>query len=273
VHVCNQDVHNHLRRIKAGVEDIQPPPPHYRRPHGFDDVPHVLHEQRKRAAPQVASGGRVNIKVTAMRDQPSPGFTDLLQINSEEDLLPDVPPDTPWDAPLQERHQLGRQNNKRVKQQGGAVPRAHPLGANKLSDSLSADSTDMYEEYRANLQQGALQSQRMANEAKEAKNLRQWPEAAPHKAITPLGFRHDRPDRGRSTPTTNMQAASDLRQMLRTTQTPVAGGRPGYAGGAEEDHTGPFNFQQFLRKTNYGPTDTIRLRQKERDKRGSNGAF
>ncbi|XP_018026744.1 myosin-IIIb [Hyalella azteca] len=268
VHVCNQDVHSALRRIKGGVEDIRAPPSDYKRPRGFQDVPEMLHEQRKRLAPQVGGGGRVNVRVTAMRDQqPSPGFTDLLQINSDEDLLPDVSPDTPWDAPLQRRQQPSRHNNKRVKQHV-APPVRSPAGG-------EAPRGDMFEEHKANLQHGALQSQRMLNEAREAQHLRQWPDAGPLKGVSPVDFRHDGPERGRSTPTTNLQAASELRQMLRTTQTPVSGSRvgPAAAGGADEELSGPFNFQQFLRRTNYAPTDTIRLRQKEREKRSSNGAF
>lgn len=64
-----------------------------------------------------------------------------------------------------------------------------------------------------------------------------------------------------------MAAAGDLRQMLRNNQTPVSAGKQ--AGGTEEDHAGPFNFQQFLRKTDYAPTDTIRLRQKEKENKRS----
>lgn len=70
-----------------------------------------------------------------------------------------------------------------------------------------------------------------------------------------------------------MQAASDLRQMLRSD----AGGKraapapPTSQNKSNEggNDAGPFNFQGMLRKTNYAPTDTIRKRQLKRD--GVNG--
>lgn len=80
-----------------------------------------------------------------------------------------------------------------------------------------------------------------------------------------------------SSPTTNMQAASDLRQMLRSNASnkkapppPPYANQDGHARPKEDDeNVGPFNFRQMLRKTNYAPTDTIRKRQLKRD--GQNG--
>ena len=74
-----------------------------------------------------------------------------------------------------------------------------------------------------------------------------------------------------------MQAASDLRQMLRNTGTPSdrrhAPQPPpqdkATPVGNGNDEPGPYNFRQMLRKTNYAPTDTIRKRQLKRD--GVNG--
>lgn len=179
-----------------------------------------------------------------------------------------------------------KNNNKRAKQhasfprghhQPPAVSAARGEYNNIVAPSIQhipATDTNLLEEHRQALQHGALQSQHMVNEAREQQNLRQWKDTVVQTSISPLGFRQEKQDRGRSTPTTNMQAASDLRQMLRSNQTPVQGSRYPPVGSSEEDHVGPFNFQQFLRKTNYAPTDTIRKRQKEREgKRGSNGAF
>ena len=76
-----------------------------------------------------------------------------------------------------------------------------------------------------------------------------------------------RKGRGPSPPT-NMQAASDLRQMLRSSATNKTAPPPpshGNNDGGNDEEVGPFNFRQMLRKTSYAPTDTIRKRQLKRD--------
>ena len=59
-----------------------------------------------------------------------------------------------------------------------------------------------------------------------------------------------------------MQAASDLRKMLRSSNEESR-----YSTESNESE-GPYNFQQFLRKTKYAPTDTIRKRKEERARNG-----
>ena len=87
---------------------------------------------------------------------------------------------------------------------------------------------------------------------------------------------HSSSNKGRGpSPTTNMKAASDLRQMLRSDATKKTAPPPPPAAKevkrveTNDDDVGPFNFRQMLRKTNYAPTDTIRKRQLKRD--GHNG--
>ncbi|KAB7503597.1 hypothetical protein Anas_07986, partial [Armadillidium nasatum] len=54
VHLANQEVHRFLRTEKAGinVENIAAPPTHYVRPEGFDRIPNLIYEQRKKGNQQ-----------------------------------------------------------------------------------------------------------------------------------------------------------------------------------------------------------------------------
>lgn len=123
-----------------------------------------------------------------------------------------------------------------------------------------------------------LKSQNMVNEEHSENNLVQWKGAV---AVT-SGVRPPELNRNRVASTTNMQAASDLRQMLRSTGSPPERKQAPpppppnrdckvtvVPVNTSEDDPGPFNFRQLLRKTNYAPTDTIRKRQLKRD--GVNG--
>ncbi|MPC36512.1 hypothetical protein E2C01_029972 [Portunus trituberculatus] len=117
-----------------------------------------------------------------------------------------------------------------------------------------------------------LKSQAKENEERGEENIRQW------KGAVALGAGVPPPEwstgRGPS-PTTNMKAASDLRQMLRSDATKKTAPPPPPVAKevkrveTNDDDVGPFNFRQMLRKTNYAPTDTIRKRQLKRD--GHNG--
>ncbi|KAK7063234.1 Myosin-IIIa, partial [Halocaridina rubra] len=249
VHMANQEAHKFLRRQKAGVrmEEIKSPPKDYKRPKGFDQIPASIYEQRKRAAPQPpGSSNRPVIKITSTDDKVS-NYYDFLQ-EEMRSPTPDFNPETPWDAPLASKvHQASKQRS-----QNNGVPKV-----------------DIRQEKLQKLKQG-LKTQNMVNEEHAEENLKQWKSAVAVTAgINPVEIK-----RGRG-PSTNMQAASDLRQMLRSTGNdrkhaplPPSNDRK-TPDESTEDDPGPFNFRQMLRKTNYAPTDTIRKRQLKRD--GVNG--
>ncbi|KAG7174088.1 Myosin-IIIa-like [Homarus americanus] len=244
VHMSNQETHKFLRRHKAGVrlEEVTTPDKDYIRPRGFDHIPQVINEQRKRAAPQPPGSGNTRplIKITSTDDSVS-NYYDFLQ-----------------------------EEMRRAAENAGV-------------------KVDLRKEKVKKVKEG-LKTQNMVNEETEEMKLRQW------KGAVAVGAGVSPPEwKGRpATSTTNMQAASELRQMLRSNgavppkrqaprtpaPTPPKQDQPrtsndaasqGSQGGAEVEveDTGPYNFRQFLRKTNYAPTDTIRKRQLKRD--GLNG--
>ncbi|KAK4296506.1 hypothetical protein Pmani_030996 [Petrolisthes manimaculis] len=132
----------------------------------------------------------------------------------------------------------------------------------------AAVKVDLRQEKISRIEAG-LKNQNMVNQETSEHHLHQWKGAVTYGAgVTPPGG-----VRSKNPETTNMQAASDLRKMLRSD----AGGKrsapnpPSGQSQLNEGSTvpGPFNFQGMLRKTNYAPTDTIRKRQLKRD--GVNG--
>lgn len=237
VHMNNQEAHKYLRRHKAGVrlEEVRDPPKDYRRPKGFNQIPQMMHDQRKRAAPQPpGSGGnsRPVIKITSTDNVSN--YYDFLQ---------------------EEMRSAAEQAGVKV---------------------------DLRQEKLQKVKEG-LKTQNMVNEEESEEKLRQW------KGAVAVGAGVPPPEwRERGTSTTNMQAASELRQMLRSNPTPPPNRqapqppppvhnqpKPSHKPShnhapppppvREDDDSGPFNFKQFLRKTTYAPTDTIRKRQLKRD--------
>ncbi|XP_064105759.1 myosin-IIIb-like isoform X3 [Macrobrachium nipponense] len=286
IHMSNQEVHKYLRRQKAGIrmEELKSASKDYKRPKGFDQIPQVIHEQRKRGAPQPVitaptvsaytyfykmhypftkllhfskmislqklclisePGSRPVIKITSTDEKVSE-YYDFLQ-EEMRSPTPDFNPDTPWDAPLASKmHHSSRQRSQ------GNQPADVNLRQEKLSKVKDG-----------------LKTQNMVNMEQSDSNIKQWKGAV----VGSTGVLPPELNRGRVQSTTNMQAASDLRQMLRSTDRrqapqPHAEGRKTPVDNAQDD-PGPFNFRQMLRKTNYAPTDTIRKRQLKRD--GVNG--
>ncbi|XP_071534799.1 myosin-IIIb-like isoform X2 [Panulirus ornatus] len=264
VHMNNQEAHKYLRRHKAGVrlEEVRDPPKDYRRPKGFNQIPQMMHDQRKRAAPQPpGSGGnsRPVIKITSTDNVSN--YYDFLQ-EEMRSATPEFNPDTPWDAPLASKIHHSSHRRSAAEQAGVKV--------------------DLRQEKLQKVKEG-LKTQNMVNEEESEEKLRQW------KGAVAVGAGVPPPEwRERGTSTTNMQAASELRQMLRSNPTPPPNRqapqppppvhnqpKPSHKPShnhapppppvREDDDSGPFNFKQFLRKTTYAPTDTIRKRQLKRD--------
>ncbi|XP_069984382.1 myosin-IIIb isoform X7 [Penaeus vannamei] len=251
VHMSNQETHKYLRRHKAGIrlEEVKAPPKDYKRPKGFDHIPQVIHEQRKRGAPQPPiSANRPVIKITST-DEKISEYYDFLQ-EEMRSPTPDFNPDTPWDAPLASKIQRPSR------------PRA--------AEGTDA-KVDLRQEKMKAVKEG-LVTQNMENQEKSEEHLVKWKGAVAFGAGVPPP---EMVPKGRVTPTTNMKAASELRQMLRSNGAsgkakappPPAPVGPGKV--STEEDVGPYNFRQLLRKTNYAPTDTIRKRQLKRD--GVNG--
>ncbi|XP_063883342.1 myosin-IIIb-like isoform X3 [Scylla paramamosain] len=230
VHMENQEAHKFLRKHKAGIrlEEVRKPDQNYQRPKGFDNIPHAIHEQRKKAPPVPASGGNNNsnarplIKITSTDNQVS-NYYDFLQ-----------------------------EEMRRAATEAGV-------------------KVDLREEKIKKVREG-LKTQAKENEERGDENIRQW------KGAVALGAGVPPPEwsKGRGpSPPTNMKAASDLRQMLRSDATKKSAPPPPPSAKevkrveTNDDDVGPFNFRQMLRKTNYAPTDTIRKRQLKRD--GYNG--
>ncbi|XP_069984384.1 myosin-IIIb isoform X8 [Penaeus vannamei] len=225
VHMSNQETHKYLRRHKAGIrlEEVKAPPKDYKRPKGFDHIPQVIHEQRKRGAPQPPiSANRPVIKITST-DEKISEYYDFLQ---------------------EEMRRAAEGTDAKV---------------------------DLRQEKMKAVKEG-LVTQNMENQEKSEEHLVKWKGAVAFGAGVPPP---EMVPKGRVTPTTNMKAASELRQMLRSNGAsgkakappPPAPVGPGKV--STEEDVGPYNFRQLLRKTNYAPTDTIRKRQLKRD--GVNG--
>ncbi|CAL4059864.1 unnamed protein product, partial [Meganyctiphanes norvegica] len=217
LHMGNQEVHKYLRKQKPGIrlEEVTKPPSSYTRPEGFDKVPQMLEEQRKRG-PAPPAQSRPNIKVTSADIRVS-SYYDALQDELRGDS-PELKPDTPWDAPMSQK----------------AVP-TRPM----KSQAPQPVKVDLRQEKTSKIQQG-LRSQNMITKDLISKSE-----------------------------TTNMQAAGDLRKMLRNPKgdapkpprphSPTGRRSPFGPGGGNDP--GPFDFKKMLRKTNYAPTDTIRKRR------------
>ncbi|XP_050729022.1 myosin-IIIb-like isoform X4 [Eriocheir sinensis] len=256
VHMSNQDTHKFLRKHKAGIrlEEVRKPDSSYHRPKGFDNIPLAIQEQRKKAPAAPTSGGgggntRPFIKITSTDNKVS-DYYDFLQ-EEMRSPTPDYNPDTPWDAPL--------------------AAKVTQVSSRRRAADEAGVKVDLREEKVRRVREG-LKTQSKVNEERSHDNLKQW------KGAVALGAGVPPPEwsKGRgSSPTTNMQAASDLRQMLRSNPTnkkappPPTHGNQGGNENNDDESVGPFNFRQMLRKTNYAPTDTIRRRQLKRD--GPNG--
>ncbi|XP_063589666.1 myosin-IIIb-like [Penaeus indicus] len=249
VHMSNQETHKYLRRHKAGIrmEEIKAAPKDYQRPKGFDHIPQVIHEQRKRGAPQPPiSANRPVIKITST-DEKISEYYDFLQ--------------------------------EEMRRAAGSTETVASTETTKTSETPETTETaetpeskvDLREEKMKVLKEG-LVNQNMANQEKSEEHLVKWKGAVAFGAGVPPP---ELVPKGRVTPTTNMKAASDLRQMLRSNGAsakakappPPAPAGPGKV--STDDDAGPYNFRQLLRKTNYAPTDTIRKRKLKRD--GVNG--
>ncbi|XP_047481319.1 myosin-IIIb-like isoform X4 [Penaeus chinensis] len=255
VHMSNQETHKYLRRHKAGIrlEEIKAAPKDYQRPKGFDHIPQVIHEQRKRGAPQAPiSANRPVIKITST-DEKISEYYDFLQ----EEM----------------RRAVGTKENvkSRVSPVSPVSPETTVSPESPESSESPENKVDLRQEKMKVLKEG-LVNQNMANQEKSEEHLVKWKGAVAFGAGVPPP---ELVPKGRVTPTTNMKAASELRQMLRSNGAsakakappPPAPAGPGKV--STDDDAGPYNFRQLLRKTNYAPTDTIRKRQLKRD--GVNG--
>ncbi|XP_069183192.1 myosin-IIIb [Procambarus clarkii] len=262
VHMSNQEAHKLLRKHKPGVrmEEIQEAPKDYKRPRGFDEVPQVIHEHRKRAAPQPPGNGhpRPLIKITSIDNNVSE-YYDFLQ-EEMNSTMPEYSPDTPWDAPL--------------------ASKVHRHSTRQRASGADGAKVNLQQEKIQKVKEG-LKTQNMENEDASDRKLRQLQGAV----MVSAGVGQS-DGRELLSPTTNMRAASDLRQMLRSNAPPSKRHAPPAPSNSpnnpakvvevpppqtsdEPDDSGPYNFRQFLRKTTYAPTDTIRKRQLKRD--GFNG--
>ncbi|XP_068215254.1 myosin-IIIb-like isoform X2 [Palaemon carinicauda] len=242
IHMSNQEVHKYLRRQKPGIrmEELKSAPKDYRRPKGFDQIPPIIQEQRKKVAPQPPSSRPV-IKITSSDEKVSE-YYDFLQ---------------------EEMRSNGNDSGKRV-----ILWLKQKCIENESQGSQQPTKVNLREEKLSKLKDG-LKSQSMVNMEHSDSNIKQWKGAV----VGTSGILPPELNRGRVQSTTNMQAASDLRKMLRSNdrreapQPPVSDRQTPVDNTSDEP--GPFNFRQMLRKTNYAPTDTIRKRQLKRD--GVNG--
>ncbi|XP_076034447.1 STKc_myosinIII_N_like and MYSc_Myo21 domain-containing protein ninaC isoform X2 [Oratosquilla oratoria] len=325
VHMNNQEVHKFLRKHKTGtrLEEIRPPSKDYKRPNGFNRIPLMIQDQRKKGPSLVKREEQQTqpiIKITTTEDEVTNYYEMLDEMHS---AVPEINPDTPWDAPMATKTVTVSTSSRK-----------------KRAPEKEALKVDLRQEKIQHMREG-LQSQNMTNQIREKENLKAW-----KGAVTQQGYGNPKQqqqqgygnpkqqqqqgygnpkqqqqqgygnpkqqqqqgygnpkqqqqgygnpkqqqqaydsghERGRVTPTTNMKAASDLRQMLRTSNVDRhynsggGGGSTGGGGGRQDQHriqqqsapaqgdeqqqSGPFNFRQMLRKTNYAPTETMRKRR------------